>query len=111
MLPLIAATATCSGLVAALLPTIQIAAILRARSSGGISIPYLAGGLANTCVWTVYAFAFRNVALIAPNVLGLAMNVTMLVIAVRFRPRAVYDDELTAEFAQLLAEARVRAIA
>jgi uncharacterized protein with PQ loop repeat len=87
MLTLLATVATVSGLLAAFLPAIQIATMWRARSSVGISIPFLAGGLANNAVWTVYAVALRSVPLIAPNVLALFMNVTMVFVAVRYRPR------------------------
>jgi hypothetical protein len=120
MLTLIAITATMSGLLAALLPAIQIAKMRRARTSHGISIPYLAGGLANNFVWTGYAVAFPSLALVLPNALGLLMNVSMLVVAVRYRPRAarphplplmadiakavVHDEELAAEFAHLLVD-------
>jgi uncharacterized protein with PQ loop repeat len=107
MLTLIAATATLSGLVAATLPAIQITKMLRSRSSGGISIAYIAGGLANNVIWTVYGFALPNLALIVPDVLTVAMNLTMLTVAIRYRPRpaAEEDDELAAELAQLVAEA------
>ena len=106
MLTLIAATATLSGLVAAMLPAIQIAKMLRSRCSSGISIAYIAGGLANNAIWTVYGFALPNLALIVPDVLTVAMNLTMLTVAIRYRPRAAAeDDELAAELAQLVAEA------
>jgi uncharacterized protein with PQ loop repeat len=89
MLTLIAATATLSGLVAGFLPTIQIRKIVRSRTSHGISIPFVAGGVVNNLVWSVYAFAFPSIALVVPNVLALLMNGTMLVVAVRYRPRSV----------------------
>ena len=120
MLTLIAATATLSGLVAAMLPAIQIAKMLRSRCSSGISIAYIAGGLANNVVWTVYGFALPNLALIIPDVLTVVMNLTMLTVAIRYRPPAavapaaplaahlakavVQDDELAAELAELVAE-------
>jgi uncharacterized protein with PQ loop repeat len=87
MLPLLATAATISGLLAAFLPAVQIATMWRSRSSAGISLPFLVGGLANNVVWTVYAVALHSVPLIAPNVLGLFMNVTMVTVAVRYRPR------------------------
>ena len=112
MLTFIAATATFSGLAAAMLPAIQIAKMLRSRCSSGISIAYIAGGLANNVVWTVYGFALPNLALIVPDVLTVAMNLTMLTVAIRYRPRAAAppareDDELATELAQLVAEAEV----
>jgi hypothetical protein len=118
MLTLIAAIATLSGLVAAMLPAIQITKMLRSRSSSGISVAYIAGGLANNVIWTVYGFAIPNLALIIPDVLTVAMNLTMLTVAIRYRPRAAAapkpeDDELAAEVAQLVAEAdlgRVEAV-
>ena len=86
MLTLIAAIATLSGLVAAMLPAIQITKMLRSRCSNGISIAYIAGGLANNVIWTVYGFAIPNLALIIPDVLTVAMNLTMLTVAIRYRP-------------------------
>lgn len=124
MLTLIAITATVSGLVCAFLPAIQIAKMCRARSSVGISIPYLVGGYANNIVWTVYACALPSVALILPNLVALVMNTAMVTVAVRHRPRdaeapsvahlaqaVVRDDALAAELAQLLAEEHERAVA
>jgi uncharacterized protein with PQ loop repeat len=87
MLNVIAAAATISGLLAGLLPTVQIRKILRLRSSRGISLPYLGGVLANNLVWMAYGIAFPRVSLILPNALTVLMNGTMLAIAIRFRPR------------------------
>ena len=119
MLTLIAAIATFSGLVAGLLPAIQITKMLRTRCSNGISLPYLAGGVANNLIWAVYGFALPSLALVLPAALGLLMNGVMLTVAVRYRPgpaadrpaRLVDDEELAAEFAQLLAEERGQRVA
>src|SRR4051812_4549781 len=100
MLTFIAATATVSALVAGFLPTIQIGKIYRARSSAGMSIPFIAGGFANNIIWTVYAVTLPSATLIAPNILGLIMNTTMLTVALRFRPR----DASSPELAQLVVE-------
>jgi uncharacterized protein with PQ loop repeat len=91
MLTLIASVATVSGLAASLLPTIQIGKMWRARTSAGISLPYLSGGLANNVVWVVYSAATWNVPLVCSTSVGLVMNVTMLTTAVRLRPRATGD--------------------
>ena len=105
MLTFIAAAATTSGLVASLLPAIQIAKMRRLRSSAGISLPYLVGGLANNIVWVVYACAMGSVPLMASTVSGLAMNVTIVSVAVVYRPRAtihlVPDAELASDATEL----------
>jgi hypothetical protein len=127
MLTLIAATATFSGLIAGLLPAIQIAKMLRTRCSKGISLPYLAGGVVNNLIWTVYGLALPSLALTLPAALGLLMNAAMLTVAVRYRPgtaanlptplvahvatAVVHDEELAAEFAELLAEGRAQRVA
>jgi MtN3 and saliva related transmembrane protein len=98
----LAAIATVAGLINGLLPLIQIRKLVRARSAGGFSIPYLAGGLANNVIWNVYSFALGNWALILPNAVGFVMSASLLTVAVRFRP--IPDDRaLDAEFADLVA--------
>ena len=115
MLQLLAPLATVSALASGSLPAIQIAKLWRDRSSDGISLVWVLGGLANSAVWTVYAFALGTLPLVLPNVLGLCMNVAMttVVLAVRHprlaaRPAAkpiahvaravVHDAALAAEF-------------
>jgi uncharacterized protein with PQ loop repeat len=99
MLTFIAATATVSGVASAFLPSIQIGKMWRARSSAGISLPFIVGVLVNNAVWLVYAVAFSSAPLMASTSLGLLMNVSMVAVAFRFRPRParlqlVRDTEL-----------------
>jgi sugar efflux transporter for intercellular exchange len=118
MLALLAPVAMVSALAAGSLPAIQIVRLWCARSSAGISIVWVLGGLANSVVWTAYALSLGSLPLILPNVLGLAMNLAMttVVFAVR-HPRlaadvahpiahvakaVVHDAALAAEFAALV---------
>jgi len=118
MLQLLAPVATVSALAAGSLPSIQIARLWRARSSAGISLVWVLGGLGNSVVWTAYALALGSLPLLLPNVLGLLMNIAMtsVIFAVR-HPRlaaaagspiahvakAVVDDPaLAAELAALV---------
>ena len=115
MLELLAPVAMTSALAAGSLPAIQIARLWRARSSAGISLVWVLGGLCNTAVWTAYALALGSMPLLLPNVLGLLMSLAMttVVFAVR-HPRlagpvgspiahvakaVVHDPALAAEFA------------
>jgi hypothetical protein len=83
----LAAVATTAGLLNGFLPLLQIAKLVRERSAGGFSIPYLAGGLANNVIWNAYALALHSWALILPNAVGFVMSVSLLAVALRFRPR------------------------
>jgi len=118
MLPLVSLIATVSALAAGSLPAIQIAKLWRNRNADGISLVWVVGALANSIVWNVYALLLGSLTLILPNLLALAMNVTMtaVVFAVRHPrvartsepalahvARAVVDDpDLGAEFAALV---------
>jgi uncharacterized protein with PQ loop repeat len=87
-LGLLAALAAVSGVVSSLAPLIQIGAMIRARSSKGISLPYLAIGVSNTGVWTAYSFALHNRSMVVSNTLGLAMGVLLFAVTTALRRRA-----------------------
>jgi uncharacterized protein with PQ loop repeat len=88
MLTVVAAIATVSGLAASLLPLLQISKMIRERSGGGLSIPYLVGGSLNGVVWLTYSFMLGNLALILPNVVGFSMGGVLLATALVLRPSA-----------------------
>jgi uncharacterized protein with PQ loop repeat len=69
-------------------PLLQIRAILRRRSSDGISIGYflvLRGGFA---LWVAYGAASENLALVVPNTVAFLVALGTIVVAVRYRPPA-----------------------
>ena len=85
MFPTLAVVATVTGLCSAGLPVVQIRKMLRDRSAGGVSVLYLAGSLANGCIWLAYGITLGNVAVIASNALWIAMCATMIAIAATLR--------------------------
>jgi uncharacterized protein with PQ loop repeat len=122
VLSVLAVIATCSGLVAACLPSLQVAKMWRERSAEGVSLPWLLGALTNCAIWNLYAFALGNMALMIANGVSLLMNVTLTTSVIVLRraraaepvaapvasvAKAVVDDpEFAAEFAALVAEHR-----
>jgi uncharacterized protein with PQ loop repeat len=125
VLAVLSVVATVSGLTAGCLPSLQVAKMWRERSAEGMSLPWLLGALTNSAIWNCYSILLGNMALILPNALNLAMNVSLTtsVLVLRHRARtaapvptpfarvakAVVDDpELAAEFAALVAGHRQR---
>jgi uncharacterized protein with PQ loop repeat len=93
----LAATATVAGLCNGFLPLVQITKMIRERSAGGLSIPYLAGGLANNMIWNAYSIALGNWALILPNAVSFVMGSSLLTVALRFQRAnaTVVEDDLS----------------
>ncbi|MEO5901770.1 MAG: SemiSWEET family transporter [Ilumatobacteraceae bacterium] len=82
-----AVAAGCWGLLMALAPLLQIRAILRARSSAGVSVGYLSVLLVGFVLWFGYGLTIGNVALIASNIASLIVSATTVAVALHFRPR------------------------
>ena len=91
----LAALATTTGLLNGFLPLVQIAKMVRERSAGGLSVPYLTGGLTNSFVWNAYALSLGNVTLILPNAVAFVMGASLLTVAVRFQRAARVEDDLS----------------
>jgi uncharacterized protein with PQ loop repeat len=125
VLAMLSVVATVSGLTAGCLPSLQVAKMWRERSASGMSLPWLLGALTNSAIWNCYSILLGNMALILPNGLNLAMNISLTTSVLVLRRRArgaapapvpvarvakavVADPELAAEFAALVAEHRER---
>jgi hypothetical protein len=84
---LLAALAACSGTVSGLLPLLQIARMVRARSADGVSLGFLAGGVANGTAWGAYGIALHNPTVIFSNSLWVLTGSVMLAVAAGYRRR------------------------
>ncbi|HYY76712.1 MAG TPA: SemiSWEET family transporter [Gaiellaceae bacterium] len=69
-------------------PLLQIRAILRRRSSDGISIGYFLVLLVGFALWVAYGTASENLALVVPNTVAFLVALGTIVVAVRYRPPA-----------------------
>ena len=83
----LSAVATASGTVSGLLPLLQIARMTRTRSAAGVSLGFLAGGVANGTAWGAYGIALRNPAVIFSNSLWVLTGSAMLAVAAAYRRR------------------------
>jgi len=81
-----AVTAT-SGAIWGLLPLLQIARMVRARSARGVSLGFLAGGIANGSIWSGYGIALRNPTVVFSSSLWVATGSAMLAVAAVYRRR------------------------
>lgn len=81
----LAAAAASWAVLMALGPLLQIRAIVRRRSSRGVSIGYFAILLVGFALWLAYGVASSNVALIVPNAVALLIALTTIVVALRYR--------------------------
>src|SRR3954447_5983017 len=90
VLAVLSVVATVSGLTAGCLPSLQVVKMWRERSAEGMSLPWLLGALTNSAIWNCYSILLGNMALILPNALNLAMNVSLTtsVLVLRHRARA-----------------------
>ncbi len=82
---LLPALAACSGIVYALAPLFQIRAMLAARSSAGLSLPFVLIGFVNSGIWLCYAIKLANPVMIVPNIAGLALLALLLLVALALR--------------------------
>ena len=81
-----AVAAGCLGLLMALSPLLQIRAMVRARSSAGVSVGYLSVLLVGFVLWFSYGLTLGNPALIATNITSAVVGAITITIAVRYRP-------------------------
>jgi MtN3 and saliva related transmembrane protein len=82
---LLALAASTWGIAMALSPVLQIRTMIARRSSGGISLAYLAVLNVGFALWLVYAVALGNVALAVPNAVAFLVGTVTLAVAVRLR--------------------------
>ena len=122
MLTIIAPITVVVGALGALLPAIQIRKMIRERNAHGISVLFVIGGVVTQVVWTLYGIAMEKWALIAPDLVALAVGFsylgTVLVLNRRFpyalskhRHTVAVDHELDAELAELIAAHRASKLA
>ncbi len=69
----------------ALAPILQIRAIVRRRSSRGVSIGYFAILLVGFALWVAYGAASDTIALVVPNTVAFLAALVTVVVALRYR--------------------------
>jgi uncharacterized protein with PQ loop repeat len=74
------------GVVMALSPLLQIRRMLETRSSGDVSLAYLAVLEVGFGLWIAYGFALGNWALIVPNSVAFLVGLAAVLVAARLRP-------------------------
>ena len=82
---LLAIIASIWGIAMALSPTLQIRHMIVARSSSGISIPYLGVLVLGFAIWFAYGIALHNLALIIPNTIAFIVGSTTIAVARHYR--------------------------
>jgi MtN3 and saliva related transmembrane protein len=71
--------------VMALGPTLQIRAIVRRRSSEGVSVAYFVVLLVGFALWVAYGAAAGNPALVIPNAVAFVAGAATVAVAIRYR--------------------------
>jgi MtN3 and saliva related transmembrane protein len=74
------------GIVMALSPMLQIRAILRSRTSVGVSAGYQRVLFVGFLLWFAYGVASDNWAIIVPNVVAGFVSLATIVVTLRYRP-------------------------
>ena len=69
----------------ALGPILQIRAIVRQRSSRGVSIAYFGVLLVGFVLWVAYGLASETLALVIPNTIAFLAALATVVVALRYR--------------------------
>ena len=87
----LAVIASSWGIAMALAPTLQIRHMIAARSSSGISIPYLSVLVVGFALWFAYGIALQNLAIIIPNTIAFVVSATTIAVARHYRG-AVYSS-------------------
>ena len=82
---LLAIIASIWGIAMALSPTLQIRHMIAARSSSGISIPYLGVLVIGFALWFAYGVALENLALIIPNTIAFIVGTTTIAVSRHYR--------------------------
>jgi MtN3 and saliva related transmembrane protein len=87
------------GLLMSLAPLLQVRAILRLRSSAGVSLGYMSVLFVGFVLWLSYGLSIGNPALIATNIASIVMCAITITVTIRFRPHrsTAHTDARTAE--------------
>lgn len=81
----LAVTAATWAILMAIGPLLQIRAIVRRRSSEGVSIAYFCVLLVGFALWIAYGVAAVNMALVVPNSVAFAVALGTVAVALRYR--------------------------
>lgn len=81
----LAVTAATWAILMAIGPLLQIRAIVRRRSSEGVSIAYFCVLLVGFALWIAYGVAAVNMALVVPNSVAFAVALGTIAVALRYR--------------------------
>ena len=73
------------GVAMAVSPVLQIRAILRRRSSAGVSHGYMLVLLVGFALWIAYGFAKHDIPIVVPNSVALAVMIVTLGVVRRYR--------------------------
>ncbi|XP_071107984.1 sugar transporter SWEET1-like [Haliotis cracherodii] len=66
------------------LPAMEIVEVVRRKSSEGVSLSLLMGGLMCSFVWLLYGYMLNDFNIYAPNIPGVIINVTRLVLLITY---------------------------
>lgn len=80
------------GVLMALSPSLQIRAIVRRRSSAGVSLGYVSVLFVGFVLWLSYGLSTADTALVVTNSASLAVSGATIVVILRYRPRSPVDD-------------------
>lgn len=83
-----AVAAPAGGVLLSLAPTLQMATVVKRRSSEGIALSYWLILTAVMGLWLGYGISSAQPALIIPNACAVTVNLFVLATLVRYRPRA-----------------------
>ena len=81
----LAVSAATWAILMAIGPLLQIRAIVRRRSSDGISIGYFLVLLVGFALWVAYGAASGNLALVVPNTVAFLVALGTIVVVLRYR--------------------------
>jgi MtN3 and saliva related transmembrane protein len=85
----IAVLAATWGVVMAASPLLQIWRVLARRSSADVSLPYFAVLLVGFVIWLAYGLSLANPTLIVPNIVGILVGLTAIVVVLKFRSAVI----------------------
>ncbi|XP_046551527.1 sugar transporter SWEET1-like isoform X1 [Haliotis rubra] len=71
--------------VLVIVPAWDIVEVVRRKSSEGVSVSVLMGGLMCSFVWLLYGYLLNDFNIYAPNIPGVIINVTRLVLLIAYR--------------------------
>jgi len=78
-------TAASFGVLMAISPLLQIRRMFQTRSSTDVSLGYLWVIEVGFFVWMAYGLSLRNLAIVIPNCVAVAVTLATILVAYRFR--------------------------